>query len=65
MLETLRQMTKSWIMKTILGLLALTFVVFFGSTNFGGGRGGSGKRLPAPLATMRPLPGRRRQPGYR
>ncbi|MDH3737643.1 MAG: SurA N-terminal domain-containing protein, partial [Alphaproteobacteria bacterium] len=40
MLETLRHMTKSWIMKTILGLLALTFVVFFGSSNFGGGHGG-------------------------
>ena len=40
MLETLRRMTKSWIMKTILGLLALTFVVFFGSSNFGGRQGG-------------------------
>ena len=42
MLETLRRMTKSWIMKTILGLLALTFVVFFGSSNFGGGGGHGG-----------------------
>ncbi|MCZ6453429.1 MAG: SurA N-terminal domain-containing protein, partial [Alphaproteobacteria bacterium] len=46
MLETLRQMTKSWIMKTILGLLALTFVVFFGSTNFGGS-GNSGRNTNA------------------
>jgi len=42
MLEALRQMTKSWIMKTILGLLALTFVLFFGTSNFGGGRQGVG-----------------------
>ena len=28
-------------MKIILGLLALTFVVFFGSTDFGGRGGGS------------------------
>ncbi len=42
MLEALREMTKSWIMKTILGLLALTFVVFFGSSNFGGGGGHGG-----------------------
>ena len=40
MLETLRRASKGWIMKIILGLLALTFVVFFGSTDFGG-RGGS------------------------
>ncbi len=40
MLETIRQMSKSWIMKTILGLLALTFVIFFGSSDFGGGHGG-------------------------
>lgn len=40
MLETLRRISKGWIMKTILGLLALTFVVFFGSSNFGGGGGG-------------------------
>ena len=40
MLETLRRISKGWIMKIILGLLALTFVVFFGSTDFGG-RGGS------------------------
>ena len=37
MLEALRQMTKSWIMKVVLGLLALTFVVFFGASDFGGG----------------------------
>ena len=42
MLETLRRISKGWIMKTILGLLALTFVVFFGSSNFGGGGGHSG-----------------------
>jgi len=42
MLETLRRATKSWIMKTILGLLALTFVVFFGASDFGGGRHGGG-----------------------
>ena len=47
MLETLRRMTKSWIMKGILGLLALTFVVFFGSTNFGGGRGQSSRNTNA------------------
>jgi peptidyl-prolyl cis-trans isomerase D len=40
MLETLRQISKGWIMKSILALLALTFVVFFGSSNFGGGHGG-------------------------
>lgn len=46
MLETLRRISKGWIMKTILGVLALTFVVFFGSSNFGGGghSGGSGGR---------------------
>ena len=43
MLETLRRVSKGWIMKTILGLLALTFVVFFGSSNFGGGRHGGGQ----------------------
>ena len=41
MLETLRRISKGWIMKIILGLLALTFVVFFGSTDFGGRGGGS------------------------
>lgn len=40
MLETLRRISKGWIMKTILGVLALSFVVFFGATDFGGGRGG-------------------------
>lgn len=40
MLETLRRVSKGWIMKTILGLLALTFVVFFGASDFGGGHGG-------------------------
>tara|TARA_B100000029_G_scaffold487185_1_gene542460 strand:+ start:1206 stop:3182 length:1977 start_codon:yes stop_codon:yes gene_type:complete len=43
MLEALRQMTKSWIMKVILGLLALTFVVFFGASDFGSG-GFSGRQ---------------------
>lgn len=42
MLETLRRISKGWIMKTILGVLALTFVVFFGSSNFGGSGGHSG-----------------------
>ncbi len=42
MLETLRRISKGWIMKTILAVLALTFVVFFGSTDFGGGPGGGG-----------------------
>ncbi|HCP01124.1 MAG TPA: hypothetical protein DIT35_06500 [Rhodospirillaceae bacterium] len=40
MLEALRQSSKSWVMKVILGALALTFVVFFGS-DIGGGRGGN------------------------
>lgn len=38
MLEALRQSSKSWVMKVILGALALTFVLFFG-TDFGGGGG--------------------------
>ena len=52
MLETLRRVSKGWIMKTILGLLALTFVVFFGSSNFGGsghGGGQSGRNTNAVL----------------
>ena len=40
MLESLRQMSKGWVMKVVLGLLALTFVVFFGASDFGGGHGG-------------------------
>ena len=40
MLEALRRWSKGWIMKIILGLLALTFVVFFGVSDFGGGHGG-------------------------
>ncbi|MBO6781858.1 MAG: SurA N-terminal domain-containing protein [Alphaproteobacteria bacterium] len=40
MLEAMRNATKSWVMKIILGLLALTFVVFFGSDFGGGGHGG-------------------------
>ena len=43
MLETLRRISKGWIMKVILGLLALTFVVFFGSSNFSGSGGTSGR----------------------
>ncbi len=39
MLEALRNASKSWVMKGILAVLALTFVLFFG-TDFGGGRGG-------------------------
>ncbi|NNE82965.1 MAG: hypothetical protein HKN28_03245 [Alphaproteobacteria bacterium] len=42
MLEALRQASKGWTMKIILGLLALTFVVFFGSSDFGGGGHGGG-----------------------
>lgn len=41
MLEALRNSSKSWVMKVILGALALTFVLFFG-TDFGGGGGHSG-----------------------
>lgn len=41
MLEALRNATKSWVMKIILGALALTFVLFFG-TDFGGSGGQSG-----------------------
>ncbi|MEP4886288.1 MAG: SurA N-terminal domain-containing protein, partial [Alphaproteobacteria bacterium] len=41
MLEALRQSSKSWVMKVILGALALTFVLFFG-TDFGGGGGHGG-----------------------
>jgi len=40
MLEALRNASKSWVMKGILIVLAMTFVVFFG-TDFGGGSGGS------------------------
>jgi len=43
MLEALRQASKSWIMKVILSLLALTFVIFFGSSNFGGSGGTSSR----------------------
>ncbi len=42
MLGAMRNATKSWVMKIILGLLALTFVVFFGTDFGGGGHGGSG-----------------------
>ena len=38
MLDALRRSSKSWVMKVILGALALTFVVFFGGDI--GGRGG-------------------------
>ncbi len=41
MLEALRNSSKSWVMKVILGALALTFVLFFG-TDFGGGGGHGG-----------------------
>ncbi|MBS27517.1 MAG: hypothetical protein CL566_01130 [Alphaproteobacteria bacterium] len=41
MLEALRRSSKSWVMKVILGALALTFVLFFG-TDFGGGGGQGG-----------------------
>jgi peptidyl-prolyl cis-trans isomerase D len=41
MLEALRNASKSWVMKGILIVLAMTFVVFFG-TDFGGGSGSSG-----------------------
>lgn len=41
MLEALRNASKSWVMKIILGALALTFVLFFG-TDFGGGGGHGG-----------------------
>lgn len=41
MLEALRKSSKSWVMKVILGALALTFVLFFG-TDFGGGGGHGG-----------------------
>lgn len=43
MLEALRNSSKSWVMKVILGALALTFVVFFGS-DFGGSRHGTGSQ---------------------
>lgn len=39
MLQSLRQASKSWVMKIILGLLALTFVVFFGNSFVGSGGG--------------------------
>ena len=45
MLEALRNASKSWVMKIILGALALTFVLFFG-TDFGGGGGNSGGGSP-------------------
>ena len=45
MLEALRNASKSWVMKIILGALALTFVLFFG-TDFGGGGGHSGGGSP-------------------
>lgn len=38
MLDALRRSAQSWVMKGILIILALTFVVFFGTTDFGGGR---------------------------
>lgn len=38
MLDALRRSARSWVMKGILIILALTFVVFFGTTDFGGGR---------------------------
>src|SRR5690554_1461639 len=37
MLDALRRSAQSWVMKAILVVLALTFVIFFGSTDFGGG----------------------------
>lgn len=43
MLETLRRVSKGWVMKIILSALALTFVVFFGSSNFGGSGGTSNR----------------------
>ena len=43
MLDALRRATKSWIMKAVLGVLALTFVAFFGGSNFGGGGHGGGQ----------------------
>jgi len=41
MLESLRNFSKSWIMRGVLLALAATFVLFFG-TDFGGGGGGHG-----------------------
>ena len=37
MLRTLREGSKTWVMKAILGFLALTFVAFFGVSTGGGG----------------------------
>ena len=42
MLQSLRRSTSSWIMKAILGLLALTFVAFFGVGRGPGGHSGRG-----------------------
>ncbi|MFQ5970694.1 MAG: SurA N-terminal domain-containing protein [Alphaproteobacteria bacterium] len=42
MLQSLRKSTSSWIMKAILGLLALTFVAFFGVGRGPGGHSGRG-----------------------
>jgi peptidyl-prolyl cis-trans isomerase D len=42
MLESLRNFSKSWIMRGVLVALAATFVLFFG-TDFGGGGGGGGQ----------------------
>src|SRR3546814_332676 len=39
MLDALRRSAQSWVMKALLAVLALTFVVFFGSTDSGGGGG--------------------------
>lgn len=44
MLESLRNFSKSWIMRGILLALAATFVLFFGTDFGGGGRSGGGSR---------------------
>ena len=47
MLQALRRSTSSWIMKAILGLLALTFVAFFGVGRGPGGLSGRGGNVNA------------------
>lgn len=52
MLEALRNSSKSWVMKVILGALALTFVLFFGTDFGGGGVHGGGTSGATPVVEV-------------
>lgn len=52
MLRAMRTASKTWVMKIILGFLALTFALFFGGSFVGGGGGHGGGHGGGPLNTV-------------